>query len=329
MTDVPSSPIERHLELIRRPADFYEPTWGVSTWPFFVAVFEGREDVVRAMLRDDPTLVRAEYAYLQSLHYAVRGGRPSMVTLLLEAGANPLAEGWSGRPLGDDSPLARARDREQPEIIALLEAAAARPLVPMPERREDPLGTLGLLEREMSGYGHHGDLAGARAMLERHPGLAYAGLYEAVHHGHTEVARLLLESGADPTIPWRWACWFTPLMHSLRYPQPNYEMATLLMKYGVTANDTNGMGMSTLHILVSLGTPEAVSWLLDRGAEIHFRDYQFDSTPLAWAARMGREEMVRLLLTRGAKPTLPDDEPWATPVAWARRRGHRHLLDLL
>jgi ankyrin repeat protein len=87
--------------------------------------------------------------------------------------------------------------------------------------------------------------------------------------------------------------------------------------------------MSTLHILVSLGTPGAVDWLLDRGAAIHARDYQFDSTPLAWAARTGREEMVRLLLTRGATPSLPDDEPWAIPAAWARRRGHRHLLDLL
>lgn len=281
------------------------------------------------MLADEPTLVRAEYAYLQCLHYAVRGGRPAMVTLLLDGGANPLAEGWSGRPLGDDSPLARARDREQPAIIALLEAAAARPLAQIPERKEDPESTLGMLEREMSGYGHHGDLRGARAMLQRHPGLAYAGLYEAVHHGHTDVARFLLESGADPTKPWRWACWFTPLMHSLRYPRPNYELATLLMEHGVTANDRNGMGMSTLQILVSLGTPEAVGWLLDRGAELHFRDYQFDSTALAWAARVGREEMVQLLLTRGAQAALPDDEPWATPAAWARRRGHDRLLQLL
>jgi ankyrin repeat protein len=89
------------------------------------------------------------------------------------------------------------------------------------------------------------------------------------------------------------------------------------------------MGMSSLHILVSLGTPEAVDWLLDRGAELHFKDYQFDSTALAWAARTGREEMVQQLLTRGAQPARPDDEPWATPAAWARRRGHTRLLRLL
>src|SRR5204863_4288474 len=112
------------------------------------------------------------------------------------------------------------------------------------------------------------NMRGVRAMLEAHPDLAYAGLYEAVHHGHTKVARLLLEHGADPTKPWRWACWFTPLMHSLRYQRPNYEMASMLMDYGVTADDANGMGMTTLHILVSLGTVGAVEWLLDRGADI-------------------------------------------------------------
>ena len=321
--------LKRHVELVRRPADFYEPTWGRNTWQFLTAGFEGREDAVRGMLAEDATLVRAEYAYLQCLHYAVKGGRESMVRLLLDAGANPLAEGWSGRPLGDDTPLARARDRELPAIVSLLERAAATPLAPMPERRETPPDARGQLELEMSGYGHHGDTAGALAMLDRHPDLAYAGLYEAVHHGHTQLARILLERGADPTRPWRWACWFTPLMHSLRYPRPNYEMASMLMAHGVTANNANGMGMTTLHILVSLATTGAAAWLLDRGADPTLRDHEFDSTPLAWAARCGREDMVKLLLSRGVPPVLPDDEPWARPAAWARRRGHTHILALL
>src|SRR6185295_18350620 len=116
---------------VRRPADFDEPTWGAKTWPFFVAIYEGRETDVTRMLEEDPSLARAEYAYLQSLHYAVRGERVAMVQLLLDAGANPLAEGWSGR-LGDDTPLARARDRELGEITRLLEEAASRPLPPLP-----------------------------------------------------------------------------------------------------------------------------------------------------------------------------------------------------
>ena len=246
--------LKRHILVTRRPADYHEPTWGRSTWDFFMAIYEGHEDRVRKMLRDDPSLARAEYAYLQPLHYAVKAERIRMVELLLATGANPLAEGWSGRPLGDDTPLARARDREQPEIVRLLENAATKPLADIPPRQDAPPDARGQLEVAMSQCGHRGDTPGALRLLEEHPELAYAGLYEAVHQGHMKLARLLLERGADPTKPWRWSCWLTPFMHSLKHARPNYEMASMLMDYGVTADDANGMGMTTLHILVGLGT---------------------------------------------------------------------------
>jgi len=302
---------------------------GAQHLGFFMSIYEGNEQRTRDMLRDEPWLARAEYAYLQALHYAVKGGRVEMVRLVLAAGANPLAEGWSGRPLGDDTPLARAKDRELQEIVRLLDEAAAQPLPDVQSRPEPTPDPRDELEVAMSRCGHRGDIDGARALLDEHPDLAYAGVYEAVHQGHTKLARLLLERGADPTTPWRWSCWFTPLMHSLRYARPNYEMASMLMDYGVTANDANGMGMTTLHILVGLGTPAAVTWLLDRGADIDRRDHEFESTPLAWAARVGRADMVELLLSRGAARSLPDDEPWSIPAAWARRRGHEQVLKLL
>ena len=320
--------LKRHVQSVERPRDFDEANWGGDTWPFLVAVYEGREDTVRAMLRADPTLARAEYAYMQPLHYAVRGGRVGMVELLLAAGADPLAEGWSGR-IGDDTPLARARDRERPDIIALLEGAAAHPLPTVPPRNVRTTDAWRELENEMFKRCGNGDAAGAIEMIREHAGIAQAGLYEAVHHGHADVVRLLLDHGADPTIPWRWACWYTPLMHSLRYAQPRYEIAQWLVDAGVKPDDTNGVGMATLHILANEGTVEAAAWLLERGADIHLRDRQFDSTPLAWAARAGREEMLRFLLSRGAKVTLPDDEPWATAAAWARRRGHDRIVELL
>lgn len=327
--------LKRQVEAWQRPPDYDEPLWGRDTWPFMVAVLEGDESTVRELLSRDPSLARAQYAYLQPLHYAVRGGRASMVRLLLDAGADPLAEGWSGpfsRGSGerDDSPLARARDRELGEIIALLETAASardpRPPTPEPEALSSPERKL---ENEMMRICHRGDVPAAREMISRHPGIAQAGLYEAVHQDHPSLVRLLLDHGAKATTPWRWACWYTPLMHSMRYPEPRYPTAQLLLDQGVSPNETNGMGMTTLHILAAEGTLAAAGWLLDRGADIHARDREFESTPLAWAARAGREDMVRLLLTRGALPVHPDDEPWATPLAWARRRGHEHIARLL
>jgi ankyrin repeat protein len=320
--------LKRHVLAVERPGDFDEAIWGADSWPFLVAVFEGREAAVADMLRVDPTLARAEYAYLQPLHYAVRGGRPGMVRLLIEAGADPLAEGW-GRRIDEDTPLARARDREQPEIIALLEDAVAHRRPPAPPRDVRTTDAWREVENEMFKVGGSGDTTRALAMIRDHPGVAQAGLYEAVHHDQPEMVRLLIEHGADPTIPWRWACWYTPLMHSLRYPEPRYETAQLLLDHGVQPDDTNGLGMATVHILAKEGTMAAAGWLLDRGADIHARDREFESTPLAWAARAGREDMVTFLLSRGARRVLPDDEPWSTPSAWARRRGHGRLVRLL
>ena len=323
--------LKHHVEAVQRPADFDEPIWGRDTWPFLVAVYRGDESTVREMLKRDPSLARAEYAYLQPLHYAVRGGRIAMVRLLIEAGADPLAEGWSGRFGGenrDDTPLARARDRELDDIVAILESVATGPHSVALERKAPPTPQREL-EDEMMQICHRGDIAAAVDMIERHPGIAQAGLYEAVHQDHPELVKILLQRGARATVPWRWACWYTPLMHSLRYPEPRYGTAQLLLEHGVDPNETNGMGMTTLHILAGEGTVEAAGWLLDRSADIHFRDREFDSTPLAWAARAGREDMVRFLLSRGAKPVHPDDEPWATPIAWARRRNHQHIVALL
>ena len=320
--------LKHHIKAIERPGDFDEGIWGRDTWPFLVAVYEGREDTVRELLRGDPTLARAEYAYMQPLHYAVRGAHVGMTKLLVEAGADPLAEGWSGR-LGDDTPLARARDREQAQIVAILEDAVARPRPAAPARNAQTTSEWRELENEMFKICGRGDITGAVAMLDAHPGIAQAGLYEAIHHDHPALVELLIERGADPTVPWRWACWYTPLMHALRYTEPRYEIAQLLLDRGVKPDDTNGLGMATLHILANEGAVEAAAWLLDRGADIHLRDRDYESTPLAWAVRAGRAEMVRFLLSRGARVTMPDDPPWATPAAWARRRGHHHVLELL
>jgi ankyrin repeat protein len=320
---------------MQRPPDFDEYQWGRETWPFFAAVRSGDRARVMEMLGEFPWLARAEYAYLQCLHFVVLSGHPerlAMAELLLSAGANPAAEGWSGRfgpEKRDDSPLARARDREERALVELLEEAASRLPGDVPEQPRDPPSARRELEDEMMQAAHRGDRDAALALIGRHPGIAQAGLYEAVHQDHPALVRLLISHGADVTIPWRWCCWYTYLMHSLRYPRPRYGTAELLLAHGLSPNETNGQGMTTLHILAGQGTTESVRWLIDRGADLHARDAQFASTPLAWAARAGRADMVDLLLERGARAVDPEDAPWATPVAWARRRGHGELAEKL
>src|SRR5207237_10047745 len=144
-------------------------------------------------------LSRGQCTYLKPRYYAVRGGQVEMVLLLLKAGADPLAEGWSGRfwsEIRDDTPPARARDRELKEVVAILETAAGnRPRSTAPERKA-PSTPERELEDEMMRICHRGDTEAALNMIERHPGIAQAGLYEAVHQHHPELVRILLERGA-------------------------------------------------------------------------------------------------------------------------------------
>ena len=56
--------LKHHVDAVQRPADYDEPLWGRDTWPLFVAVLQGDEPTVRAMCARDPSLARAEYAYL-------------------------------------------------------------------------------------------------------------------------------------------------------------------------------------------------------------------------------------------------------------------------
>ena len=191
--------LKHHVESVQRPADFDEPLWGRATWPFLAAVYKGDETTVRQMLARDSSLARAEYAYLQPLHYAVRGGRIGMVRLLLDVGADPLAEGWSGRfgdEIRDDTPLARARDRELSEIVALLESAAGNKERSVAEERKAPSTPERELEDEMMRICHRGEIEKAIEMIDRHPGIAQAGLYEAVHQNHPQLVRILFERGA-------------------------------------------------------------------------------------------------------------------------------------
>ena len=280
--------------MLPKPFYFDDAIWGADTWPLLSAAYTGDMDTVRQMLDDDPTRVKSQYAYYEPLHYAVRGGSLPMVELLLRNGAHPAAPGWSR--LGDETPLAKARYRRRSDMIALLEQAAAsappyqwpptRPFTPEQKRRYD---------FEIA-CGFSPDIEQVLRVLADHPGWATDGLYESIHHDRMDITRVLLEAGGNPNGFMPFACWFTPLMHTLRHEEPRWAMADLLLNHGVPVNGTNGLGMTALHIVVAMGTVVAAKWLLDRGANPNAIEPEYSSTPLGWAARWHRPEMTDLLL---------------------------------
>jgi ankyrin repeat protein len=107
------------------------------------------------------------------------------------------------------------------------------------------------------------------------------------------------------------------------------EVTELLFAHGMDPSHADWLGITPLHELSRKGNIEMAKLFLEHGANLHARDEDICSTPLAWAAKFDQTKMAAFLLERGAKANLPDDPAWATPLAWATRRGHMEIAELL
>ncbi len=76
----------------------------------------GDTAALKRLLDNDPSLSRAEYWYQHPMHYAVRGGHREAARVLLDAGADPEANG-----LHDGSLVSMARDRGLEAVAQMLE----------------------------------------------------------------------------------------------------------------------------------------------------------------------------------------------------------------
>jgi ankyrin repeat protein len=86
-----------------------------------------------------------------------------------------------------------------------------------------------------------------------------------------------------------------------------------------------------LHLMAKRGDGEAVTWLLDRGADPNavWAHWDADVTPLHLAALHGHAETVELLLRRGADRHVHDSKHDSDPAGWAEAGHQPAVADLL
>jgi ankyrin repeat protein len=285
----------------------------------------GRGDLARihADLARDPALARASNETGETaLHQAATGGHLPVMNALLDAGANADAMRAGG---------------ERPIHCAL--------------RRHPPLraGVLaGTLLARGAAYDIYlaavfGDDVYVRDALARDPSLANFAdssqqrpISAAAKRNDLEMVELLLDHGADPSLPEHGAPLGQALWIAVYQKQP--EMVKLLLKHGAnpnTAPESSGPALlharkdpglkalllqygaiedtsdrQQLEMLIADNALEEVETWLQKGAQL-LQDplAQWGEGILAGAANKGRREMIELLMRYGA--SVPDVSKWA------------------
>jgi ankyrin repeat protein len=289
---------------------------------------------VTAILDDDPGAIRLARANgRRPLTAAVEFRHHAVVRLLLDRGADPT---WPehGAARGASLRIAVA-GRVDRALVELLLAHGADPNAEVDsggsamwgapsELRPLLIAHGGRLSAYESVWLNEDEEVVRRATAD--PASVDGSVFTAVvTNGKRDLLRRLLEAGVR--VP--------PVLTDCQgYLLEHTDMLRMLLAHGMTPDVMNWQHQTLLHLLCRGPEPtganvERAGMLLDAGANISARDDEYQSTPLAWAARTNAAQMVAFLLARGARTNLPDDLPWATPLAWAERRHHAEIVSLL
>lgn len=282
----------------------------------------GEGALTAAVLRDDPVIANmlldagADVNEIDPVTgrtpvcFAAGEGSLSMVSLLLDHGADPVTRDGMGV-----SPLYTAVLNDNFEIAKILLKKGA--LIDSPRL---------LLRAVENGNWDITDLlvkAGACANTK----WAFCSLASAVQRGKTEMAKLMLEHGADPNISVPNSA--VPLPIIIAAETGNAEMAELLLDHGADPNITDGDGRYALTEAVSSKNIPIIKLLLEHGADPNVRDGSMKlRTPLCIAAGFFAEEIMQMLIDAGADVNK-EDSAGITPLHYACRSGYPGNIHIL
>jgi ankyrin repeat protein len=183
-------------------------------------------------------------------------------------------------------------------------------------------------------------------------GVGFTALHLAVLNGHREVAKLLLEQGAQVDVNCAPGQLGDAALH-IAVGRGDRNLVELLLDKGAHPNVRDFRNRTPLHEAATRGATEIAQLLIDRGAGIEevyldeafldpkqriqmihvlesgaFEQQLLGDTPLHLAARCGHMEMVKLLVDKGASLELGN---WhrRTPLDEAVRCGFKEVADWL
>ena len=153
----------------------------------------------------------------------------------------------------------------------------------------------------------------------------HSPLMHAAKKGYTNIAKLLLDYGADTT--------FTTSSGKTAMSMASFyghvELVDLLIQYHAPWDIASKSGLYPIHSAVSGGNLEVVRYFLERGVSVDLPEMSTKWTPLMRGMVVGTsQEIVELLLEQGASTGARDDE-YTTPLMLAVINGREELVQLL
>lgn len=332
-----SHPLLRNTSLIVGYLLALGANYGLS-----VAAAAGDQERTRQILQEDPAAAyQLDLARLRPLSYAAREGHLHLVQQLIDQGADP--------NLPED---AAPRGRALYEACRGNYVQVAQLLL---EHGADPNAGVDSSACCLTiGEVYHGNQVKPLQELLRRYGaytppyrLSFAQMKQALRDGDavtrdSEFVDILMAKGDSKLLELHLDS-EGRAVDQLEVLPRSPTIVRHLLDRGLNPNRTDWLGKTFLHTCAENGDRSAASALLDAGADINARDFEFQGTPLAAAIRseprrgekdqskhaLRQRRMVQFLLKRGAATNLAGDELSATPLAWARKCGLTEIETLL
>jgi ankyrin len=294
---------------------------------------------VQALLDKQPELVNSRgESQVTPLHEAARYGSVPLVELLIARGADVNA-----RCYNEFTPLHLTDDADIASVLlkhgANLKARDSSSQTPLDDAVDDEnldLIELYLASGERLNFDQLVELGRTKEvaeLLKEKPWLAKAPsncLHAAAARGHLELARVLLDHGADPSLDYGFSNVsgvYSPLSSAVL--SNHLEVATLLCERGADVDVAGGkMHDSLFHFAVANRDIRFVRLLLKHGADIHAQNHFRPMTPLHVAANIGGLEKCKLLLEFNADVNEPTPDG-ATPLFFAAVWNRQAVCELL
>lgn len=145
----------------------------------------------------------------------------------------------------------------------------------------------------------------------------------AAGNGHGSVVKALLKAGARADL--RDEIGGTPIFYALCTGQQG--IASQLMK-GVKVDSVDEIRRTLFLSATMKGHEDVAKLLIENGADIEWKDGEYERTALIWAARHGHKTAVRLLLEKGANVEAKE-KCGRTALLWAAACGQGGIVSLL